>query len=255
MIFDTHAHFNIPDDERLSEKDILKFQEGYFINNVGVDLISSFKAVELSKKYNFTTATVGIHPHECNNNFDIDNAIKELDSLITNNRKYIVGIGEVGLDTTFNKDYQAQVLCLKKQIDLAIKHNLVLNIHCRNLYDEIYEILNEYNNLKVIMHCFNGSLLQANRFIEKGFLISISGICTFKKAENLVELLKNISLSNIVIETDSPYLSPVPVRGKTNTPENLKYIIDFIASIKNVSPKIVEDYTFNNAAKFLNIIL
>lgn len=253
MIFDTHAHFNIPDNERLSEKDILDFQNGYFINNVGVDLESSFLAVELAKKYNFTVATVGIHPHECNNSFNIDQAIEELDKLISENRDYIVAIGEVGLDNTFNNDYPAQVICLRKQIDLAIKHDLVLNIHCRNLYDEIYEIFNTYNNLKVIMHCFNGTLEQANKFIKKGYLISISGICTFKKAENLLELLQNISLSKIVIETDSPYLSPVPVRGKTNTPKNLEYIIEFIAKAKNITPQEVEDATFNNAVNYLSI--
>ena len=215
----------------------------------GYDLESSIEAVELSNTYDNVYATIGYLPEVIYEN-KIDD-IKELEKLVKLGK--VVGIGEIGLDYHWyqeNKEKQKELFV--KQILLAQKYNLPIVIHCREAITDCYEILKEYKPKKCVMHCFSGSLEMAKKFIDLGVYISIGGISTFKNAKKIVEVIKNIPLEYIVLETDSPYLTPEPHRGKINYPYYVSYVADKIANIKGVEKQVVEDITTANSYKLFD---
>lgn len=217
--------------------------------SISVNLITSKKNTELSKKFNEIFCTIGIHPNETEKS-RIDD-IHDLEFLYKSNKK-ILAIGEIGLDFFRNNNNECQTIFFEKQIELALKLNLPIIIHTRNAENETLDILKKYknNNLRFVIHCFSGSKNFANQIINLNGMISFSGIITFKNANGLRDICKDIPLSNILIETDSPYLSPHPLRGKTNHPSNVKYVAKEISSIKNVSIDYISKITSENFNKF-----
>ena len=192
--------------------------------------------------------TIGIHPHETDNNeISVDEIIKNFDE----NPK-IIGIGETGLDFYYNNsDKEKQIKSFKKHIEASIKTNSPLIIHSRNAEDETFEILNQYHDkkLKILMHCFTGSKNFAERLLKLNAFFSASGIITFKNSLDLQETFKSLPLDKILIETDSPYLAPVPNRGKKNEPSFLSFTAQKLADIKDLTKQEITKITTNNFNK------
>ena len=210
---------------------------------------TSFESFERIKsiiqKDEMIYGTIGIHPHETNENkITSDIIIKN----ITDNDK-IIGIGETGLDFYYNNgDKDNQIISFKEHIEASIKTNSPLIIHSRNAEEETFNILNDYKdkNLKILMHCFTGSLNFAKKLLTLNAFFSASGIITFKNSLELQNTFKLIPLNRILIETDSPYLAPVPNRGKQNEPSYVKYTAQKLADIKNISNiDLIKNTTLN----------
>ena len=210
------------------------------------DIMLSTKFVE---KYKNLYACIGYHPEVSNKIVEKDYEI--LEEMVKNNPK-IVAIGEIGLDYYWNKDNkdkQREVFC--KQLEIAEKLKLPVVIHSRDSINETYEILKEYK-VSGVIHCFSGSLEMAKKFISLGFLLGIGGVVTFKNSK-LFEVIEKLELTNIVLETDSPYLTPEPNRGKTNESSNIFYIAQKIAEIKNISLENVAKITTENAIRTFDL--
>ena len=192
--------------------------------------------------------TFGIHPHEAKDN------IVDTDQIINHVKQSnkIIGIGETGLDFFYNhSDRDQQIKSFEEHIQASIKINMPLIIHSRDAEDETYQILknHEKDNLKILMHCFTGSKKFANKLLELNSYFSASGIITFKNSIDLQETFKTIPLDNLLIETDSPFLAPVPNRGKKNEPSFIKYTAEKLAEIKNISFAEISSKTTNNFNK------
>ena len=209
---------------------------------IGDNLNTSLKSLEIAEKYNNIYATVGIHPHESK---DVSEKYLSKIEHYSNHQK-VVAIGEIGLDYYYNfSDSKIQKAVFLEQLKLAKKLNLPSVIHCRDAYEDLLEIIIESEHNKGVIHCFSGDLEFANKIINLGYYISFTGMITFVK--ELEDVIKNISLNHILIETDSPYLAPVPYRGKINEPAYVEKVAEKIAEIKNLSAKEVIDITTNNA--------
>ncbi len=200
------------------------------------------ETVDLINKYDCLYATIGYHPEEADIITDSD--IEELEQIILANPK-IIGIGEIGLDYHYGKDNrERQISLFDKQLVLAEKLNLPVVIHSRDATMDTYELLKKHD-VKGIIHCFSSSLEIARQYIKLGFLLGIGGVITFKNCK-LKDVVDSIGLEHIVLETDCPYLSPVPFRGKMNEPSYVYYTAEFIAKLKNMSVEEVDRITTKN---------
>ena len=189
--------------------------------------------------------TYGIHPHETENDNVDKNTIVEA---IKKNTK-IIGIGETGLDFFYNNsDKNKQIKSFKTHIEASIEVNRPIIIHSRNAEKETYEILNKYKDydLKILMHCFTGSLGFSKKLLKLGAFFSASGIITFKNSMDIQETFKSIPLEKLLIETDSPFLAPIPKRGKKNEPSYIKYTLSKLAQLHNISDEKMITITTNN---------
>lgn len=204
------------------------------------------EVIELCNKYPNVYGTIGIHPTEIDSN-DLDFIEKNL------NNKKIVGIGEIGLDYYWNKDNkQKQKEMFIKQLDLALKYNKPVVIHSRDATFDTYEILKNYLNLKKDIHCYSGSLEMAKNFIKINCRLGIGGVLTFKNSK-LKDVIKEIDLKYLMLETDSPFLTPEPYRGKQNEPYNIIYVAKTLSEIKGISLSDVLEQTTLNAIDQFNL--
>ena len=247
-IINTHSHINMLKERTIDEALKNCEDENITIIVPSYDDKSIFEVDELVKKYPQTYGYVGIFPEEvkCFN----DKTLSDMEDIIKNNDR-IIGIGEVGLDYYWDKsfiDLQKEVFI--KQIDFANQMNLPLNVHCREAYFDTLNILREHNkNSKVIMHCFSGSFEFAKECIKQGIYIAIGGVVTFKNAHKVKEVAQNIPLVFLLLETDDPYLTPVPFRGEENQPSYVKYVAQEIASLRGIAFEEVANATTQNAKK------
>ena len=234
QIINTHSHVNMLKERTTDEALRVCDDENITIIVPSYDDKSIFEVDELVKKYSQLYGYVGIFPEEAK--CFCDKTLSDMERIINNNDR-IVGIGEIGLDYYWDKsfiDLQKEVFI--KQIDFANQMNLPINVHCRDAYFDTLNILREYNkNSKVIMHCFSGSLEFAKECIKQGIYISLGGVVTFKNAIKIKEVAQNIPLEFLLLETDDPYLTPVPYRGKENQPVYVKYVAQEIASLRGIS--------------------
>ena len=249
MFIDTHCHL-----EKEYYNDISKVINDSFNNNVKKLIVSGCEkekideVVELIGKYDNIYATVGYHPDQAS--IILDSDIDKLKELLKN--KKIVGVGEIGLDYHYGKDNKdKQIELFRKQLKLASDAKIPVVIHTRDATKDTIDILKEYN-VSGVIHCFGGSLEVANIYINMGYKLGIGGVVTFKNSK-LKEVLKNISINDIVLETDSPYLAPVPYRGKQNSPEYIPIIAEFIADIYGISIEEVGNITSNTASSIYKI--
>ena len=213
---------------------------------------TSYKSFDRIKKIvqkdEMIYGTIGIHPHEASDNKITSDIIEKN---LADNKK-IIGIGETGLDFYYtNSDKNDQINSFKQHIKASIKTKAPLIIHSRNAEDETFDILNEYKeqNLKILMHCFTGSKDFAKKLLTLNAFFSASGIITFKNSTDLQETFKFLPLDKILIETDSPFLAPVPNRGKKNEPSFIDYTAQKLADIKNISKSDLVNFTTNNFNK------
>ena len=250
MFIDTHCHIS---DEYYDDIDtVILENEQAGIEKIivcGCDKEEIKTTINYINKYSNLFAAIGYHPAEASKITDSD--ISNLEKLICSNKK-IVGIGEIGLDYHYGKeDVLIQQEVFRKQLSLAEKLHLPVVIHSRDATNDTINILKEYKVTGVI-HCFSGSLETANIYISMGYKLGIGGVVTFKNT-NLVNVIDNISLDNIVLETDSPYLAPVPYRGKTNSSKYIPIIAEKLASIKSISLEKVSEITLKNTYNIFDL--
>lgn len=246
-IFDTHAHY---DDEQFNNDiDILLAELPsagiYRVVNCGTDIKSCNKCREISDKYDYIYFASGIHPHEAED--AQENFIDELKALCKD--KKCVAIGEIGLDYHYDfspRDKQREVF--EKQLILAADLDLPVIIHDREAHDDTWNLLKKYRP-KGIVHCFSGSVEMARDIVSIGMHIGLGGAVTFKNAKKPVEVAKYIPLEKLVLETDCPYMAPVPFRGKRNDSSLISYTAEFISELKNISTQELIDITTKNADK------
>ncbi len=248
MIIDTHIHLDDVafDDDRDELLKAFKREGIYKIVNIGANIKSSERSIELAQKYSDIFATVGVHP--C----DVDELNDEnfiyLSQLAKNNK--VVAIGEIGLDYYYdNVKNDIQKYWFRKQIELALDLNLPIVIHSRQAARDTFNILNEYKSTPLfgVIHCYSYSSEMAKEFEKLNFFFGIGGVLTFKNSKKLKEAVEYLPLERIVLETDAPYLAPIPNRGKRNSSLNLKYVIEEIANIKNLSTDEIIKKTWENA--------
>jgi len=249
-LIDTHCHlqmkaFRNDIDEVIDNAAIEGVKQ---IINVGFDLESSRKAVELSGRYPFMYAAVGIHPHDaskCN-----VQTLSELEDLLK--EKCVVALGEIGLD--FKRDYSTREIqkeVFVEQLSLAKEVNIPVVLHIRDAYIEVFEILEEFNHSKVLLHCFSGNYDDAQKGLGMGCHLAFGGSITY--SEKLSFVIESTPLDRLLLETDAPYLSPVPKRGMRNEPAFIKYTALRMAEIKHLHIEEIAKITSSNAEKFFNL--
>ena len=251
MIFDTHAHY---DDERfLPDREAvlrgLKDRNVGAVVNIGTDLKTSRYSIELCKRYDFMYTTIGVHPHEVK-----DMREEDLEYLLMMaSYPKVVGIGEIGLD--YHYDFSprpAQRLWFRSQLELAKQLQLPVSIHSREAAQETFDILMESGIGGVsggVIHAYSGSAQMAAEYVKAGFFIGIGGVLTFKNGKKLVEVAEQIGLEHIVLETDAPYLTPEPYRGRRNDSAMLSYVAERLAAIKGLPVQEIERVTWQNACR------
>lgn len=257
--FDSHSHYN---DEKFDE-DREKIIEETYNSGVtrfivaGYNIDSSEKAIEMSQKYNFIYSICGISPNDIPQSEEkLWKDIEEISKITSQNiGKKLVAIGEIGLDYYWNKENkELQKEAFIKQIELANKLNLPIVIHSRDASVDTIDILKNHQvNKKGIFHCCQPNQEMVRQALELGFYISFAGPITFKNAKNAIDVVKMVPLDRILIETDSPYLTPEPNRGKRNDSRNVKYVAQKIAELKDIDIEEIAKITYENANKIFNI--
>ena len=245
-LVDTHCHLDNEkfDEDRLEVIERIK-ENLEFCVNIGYDLASSKKSLELAKEYDFIYAVIGVHPIDI---AEYDEEVEKELELLGKNPK-VVAIGEIGLDYHWmTEPKEVQQERFKKQLELAERLNKPVVIHTRDAMEDTVNILKEYPNITGVIHCYPGSLETAKQLVDR-FYLGIGGTLTFKNSKKAVEVVKDIPLDRIVIETDCPYLTPEPFRGKRNEPIYVEYVAKKIAEIKEISVEDVTKITTENAKK------
>jgi TatD DNase family protein len=253
MYFDTHCHANF-DDYDTDRAGIMQraFDQDVWMTNVGTSFITSKSAVVLARKYDKGVyATIGIHPTHIEN-FNED----EFASLLSDK---VMGVGEIGLDyfRVAPEDAEAKQLQKNKfaaQLAFAQKYSLPVVIHCRDAYDDTLGILKSYYTGPGILHSFTGDWDTAKKFLDLGFYIGLNGILMFDKTGKLNEVCQNVPNDKLLSETDAPYLTPPPHRGKRNEPAFVKYVVAHIAQIKWLEEEQMAQQLFDNACRIYNIL-
>lgn len=242
-MIDTHCHLFAEYYDDLDE--VIKKCDKHIIIVSGTNDETNNEVLEICKKYDNVFGTLGIHPSEIDS--ITEKSIEFIEANITNPK--IVGIGEIGLDYYWikdNKEEQKKVFI--KQIKLARKYNKAIVVHSRDSINDTYEIIKNYaKGLKINLHCFNSSIDMAKKFINLNAKLGIGGVLTFENTRVLKDVVREINLSDLLLETDSPYLTPVPNRGKKNEPYNVRYVAEKIAEIKGISFDEVASTTTANA--------
>lgn len=249
MFIDTHCHITRNDYsdipfliDKIKENGINKI----IVN--GTDMESNLEVLELTKKYDIVYGAIGFHPTELDKFNESD--LEWLEEHIDDDK--IVALGEIGLDYHYdNTDIDKENYAFKKQLEIAKKHDKPVIVHSRDAIKDTLDVLKEYN-LRGSLHCYSGSLEMAREFIKCGFLIGVGGVVTYKNAKNIVNVIKNIDLEYILLETDSPYLTPEPYRGKKNDSSYIPLIAEKIAEIKDISVDKVEKTTNENASRLFD---
>ncbi len=252
MLFDSHAHYN---DERFLE-DIDEVMGSMQENNVGyiMNACSSVDEIDyilkLAEKYDFLYASVGVHPHEVATMTE-----KDIDKL----REYakhpkVKAIGEIGLDYYYdNSPRDLQKKWFKRQIELSLELDMPIIIHDRDAHRDCLDILNQYRGVRGVFHCYSGSTEMLNEVLSLGLYVAFGGSITFKKSQRPVESAEKAPIDRILIETDCPYLTPEPYRGKRNSSLYIHLVAEKIAQIKNISVEEIEKITTENAKKCFGI--
>ncbi len=250
-IFDSHAHYNDEqfDNDRNSLLASLPEAGIVGIINCGTDVNSSNKSIELAEKYPFVYAACGFHPEDADK---ADEEGFEKIKLMLSHKK-CVAVGEIGLDYYWdNVPKEKQIEVFKKQLEMAKELDLPVIIHDREAHGDTMEIVKHYKP-KGVMHCYSGSSEMAKEIIKLGMYIGFGGVLTFKNAVKSVDVLKEIPMERLLLETDCPYMAPVPMRGKRNQSDYIRYVAQKIAEIKASDPQSVLDITTENTMRLFKI--
>ena len=252
-IFDTHAHYDA--DQFASDREAvltaLPAAGVGLVVDPGCDVASSREAVALAERFDHVYAAVGIHPEDCDGCTDADfDAIRELCR-----REKVVAVGEIGLDYYWKenppRDFQEQVF--RRQIELALELDLPVIIHDREAHGDSLRIVLDYPGLRGVFHCFSGSPEMAQELLKRGWYLGFDGPITYKNAKRAPEVAAVTPLERIVVETDAPYMAPVPMRGKRNDSRYLPYVIEKLAEWKGVTAEEMTRVTWENGRRLFRI--
>lgn len=250
-LIDTHSHIDMKDFKDLDSVILNAKNSGVEkIIIPSVDRKSFEKVMQISNQYEGVYSALGIHPSEVQNAKEEDfEKIIELAS-----DKKVVGIGECGLDYYWDKSFvEKQKEAFLKQIEIAVTLKKPLIVHDREAHKDTFDLLKDVKEIPIIMHCFSGSFEFAKECIKKGFYIALGGVVTFKNAKKVHDIAKNIPLEYLLLETDAPYLTPEPYRGKRNEPAYVKFVAEKIAELRGISFDEIAEATTKNARKVFNI--
>ena len=252
-IFDTHAHYDSDSFDEDRENVIKELQKNGVIGvlNCGSDLYGLRKSVELAKEFDMFYAAVGIHPENADE-FNED-VVKEIKEFVKNEK--VKAIGEIGLDYYWeeNPPREVQKEVFRAQMKLADELNLPVVIHDRDAHKDTLEIMKEFPNVIGVVHCFSGSVEFAKECIKLGYYIGFTGVLTFKNAKKLVDVCREIPAERMLVETDCPFMAPVPFRGKRNKSDYIEYIIDKMSEIRGISGEEMNEILLNNKKRLFKI--
>ena len=253
MIFDTHAHYDDPiyDPDRAQLFAELKANGVGLILNPGCDIPSSRRAVALAEEYDVIYAAVGIHPEECGGTTEEDfETIRQLAR-----HPKVVAIGEIGLDYHWedNPGREEQQAVFRRQLQLAQELDLPVIVHDRDAHADSLAMVQEFPDLDGVFHCFSGSAEMAKILWRRGWYLGFDGPVTYKNARKALEAIASVPLDRILIESDAPYLSPVPHRGERNRSDWLGAVAETVARHQGISREEAEDITFRNGKRFYRI--
>lgn len=253
MIFDSHAHY---DDDSFNEdrEEVLKqLEENGIVGvlNCGASLEGARASLKLAMENNIFYAAVGIHPENADEL--TEEAYEEIKTMASNPK--VRAIGEIGLDYYWeeNPPKDVQKAVFRKQMELARELNLPVIIHDREAHKDTLDIIKEFPEVTGVLHCFSGSVEFARECLKLGYYVGFTGVVTFKNAKKALEVVKEVPLDRLLVETDCPYMAPTPYRGKRNRSEYIKYIIDKISEIKGIPVHELENITINNTKNLLKI--
>lgn len=253
-IFDSHAHY---DDDAFNEdrEQVLKeIKENGIIGvlNCGASIEGARKSVGLAEEYDFFYAAVGIHPEHADE-FS-ESILEEIKSLANSNK--VKAIGEIGLDYYYeeNPEREVQKDVFRQQMNLAQELGLPVVIHNRDAHEDTLTIMKQFPKVIGVVHCFSGSAEFARECLKLGYYIGFTGVVTFKNAKKIVEVAKEVPLNSMLVETDCPYMAPVPFRGNRNKSDYIPYIIEKLAEIKGIPPEETASITIENTKRLFNII-
>ncbi|MDU1307350.1 MAG: TatD family hydrolase [Clostridium perfringens] len=252
-IFDTHAHYDSDSFDEDRENVIKELKENGVIGvlNCGSDLYGLRKSVELAKEFDMFYAAVGIHPENADE-FNED-VVKEIKEFVKNEK--VKAIGEIGLDYYWeeNPPREVQKEVFRAQMKLADELNLPVVIHDRDAHKDTLEIMKEFPNVIGVVHCFSGSVEFAKECIKLGYYIGFTGVLTFKNAKKLLDVCREIPAERMLVETDCPFMAPVPFRGKRNKSDYIEYIIDKMSEIRGISGEEMNEILLNNKKRLFKI--
>lgn len=255
MFFDTHAHYDADafDEDREELLCSLPSQGVDLVLNPGCDVETSRKAVSYAEKYPHVYAAVGIHPSECGG-VDLGNALGILKDLAETHEK-VRAIGEIGLDFYWdeNPSSEEQHSIFRGQMSLAETLKLPVIIHDREAHEPCLKVVEEYKNVTGVYHCYSGSVEYSKILVNMGYMLSFTGVITYKNARKTLEVLDYLPLDRIMLETDSPYLTPVPFRGKRNDSTKLVHTAQVLADVKGISLEECGRITTENGKRFFQI--
>lgn len=253
-IFDSHSHY---DDEAfdVDRENVLKELHDNGVINI-MNCASSYESIDkvcnIVNNHEFIYGALGIHPENADEYNDV--VLKEIKEKIINNKK-IVAVGEIGLDYYWdeNPERETQKEVFRKHMQLAEELNLPVIIHSREAHADTLEIMKEYPKVNGVVHCFSGSVEIAKECIKLGYYIGITGVVTFKNAKKVVEVVKEVPIDKLLVETDCPYMAPEPNRGKRNQSDYIQYVIEKIAEIKQMDPLEINRKVNENTYKLFEI--
>ena len=249
MLIDTHCHihepYELPIDEVLNaahEADVTKYI------CVGTSEVSSHQAIEFSEKHPESFASIGVHPHDTKDGYG------KIAELADKGSDKLVAVGEIGLDYFYtHSPRETQLEALKAQIEVALAHNLPIIFHVREAFDDFWPIFESYEGIRGVLHSFTDSIENMQKAVEKGLFIGVNGISTFTKDETQKAMFDAIPLDRLLFETDAPFLTPTPYRGKINQPAYVKVIAQHHADRRGISLKEISDATSQNARALFNL--
>ncbi len=254
MIFDTHAHYDDEafDDDREQILERMRNRGVEYIVNVAASIASCKSTIGLTRRFPYVYGALGVHPD------DISELTGEDYKWLEKNvyKPKIVAVGEIGLDYHWNDNKEQQIQAFERQMDIAREAGLPIIIHSRDAAQDTYEVMKaaKADEIGGVVHCFSYTKEMAQKFMDMGFYLGIGGVITFSNARKLREVVEYMPMDYMVIETDCPYLAPVPNRGKRNDSFNLPYVVSKIAEIKGISSDEVIDITSENAKKLYGIV-
>jgi len=249
--FDSHCHIHWPD-YKINQDLVLKNAYDVGVDGVicvGTDAEDSENAVKFAQKYENVWASIGLHPHDAKLGVK---ELKKINNLI--GQPKVVAIGECGLDYFYTKSPKNdQIDILRKQIIIAQEHNLPIIFHVREAFDDLWPVFDEFKNIKGVFHSFTASVKELNQILDRGLYVGLNGIVTFSKQSAQLQAAKQIPLNRLLIETDAPFLSPVPKRGQTNEPANVVYTAQFLGELRGEPIEQLAEATTKNTKQLFGI--
>lgn len=247
MIIETHIHLNHKQYDDIDEVVARAKEAGVtHIIDVGCEAPALDRSIAISEKYENIKSSIGIHPVDVSTR--TDEIMAKVESLLTHPQ--VIAVGEIGLDYHWYPEQKdEQIKLFKEQMELAVKYQLPVIIHSRDAYEDCLEIVKQYPTVTGVIHSFSADYEMAKQFVELGYMIGIGGPVTFKNGYNQKEVVANIELDKLLIETDGPYLTPMPYRGKRNEPAYLRYILEQIISLRSETAEEIEQAIYNNSVK------